>query len=608
MLSRLVKVLNILKKKDVLRIIVLLFAMAVVAIFQVLGVVSVLPFIALVMDTSIVYDNEWLLSIYELFSFQSEKTFLVFVGIVMLCLIVLSNASLAFTTWLKIKFAYQSNYKISKRLMQIYLSMPYEFYLGTNSSELSSIILSQVNQLTNNFIIPLINIISKSLMIIVLVVMLLWVNVYITIGSFIIMGGFYSIVYFRINRQIELNSINIYKATHLSFKAISEAFGGIKEIKVLRREKYFINKYSKESSKIAQYISWNEVVSQLPRFALEVIAFGGIILFVIILLYTQDNIQHVIPLAGLFAVAGYKLMPAIQDIFTSFTLIKCSFVVIDKIYHDITAAGSQEDVLAYSTNTELNFKSTRYDIRLENVSYTYPNTEKPVLHNLSIFIKQNTTVAFVGETGVGKTTLLDIILGLLIPLKGRIFLGDVVINKENLKYLQDSIGYVPQNIYLCDDTINKNIAFGVEEDLINYYSIERASKMANIHNFIKEELKDGYNTVIGERGLRLSGGQRQRIGIARALYHDPNILIFDEATNALDSTTESEVFKELSNLSATKTLIIVTHRLTTIKNCASIVMLDKGNVLSQGNYGELMKSNAMFRKMVNDSNNNFINV
>ena len=599
MLSTTKKLREILTRREKFQVIALLIAIIAMAFSQALGVASVLPFISLVMEPEIVFENRWLLLVYETFNFNSVRAFIIFAGIIMFAIIFISNAVSAFATWIKLKFTYMNNYRLSRRLMEKYLTMSYSYFLDKNSSELSTNVLSQVNQLTNSFLLPLLNIISRGLMVIFILVMLFWVDIAVSFIALFFIGGTYALIYWRVNKNLKECGAELLKASQMSYKAVSEAFGGIKEIKVLNREPYFLNKYAQEAFKAARYVSWNAVVGQLPRFALEAIAFGGIIIFVIILLLTQDDASQVIPLASLFAFAGYRLMPALQEIFTCFTQMQFSEAVLDRIHRDITESDPSITSAVPQTAPESRPASMSFqsEIRLDQITYNYPNTRYPVIEKINLSIKHNTAVAFVGPTGAGKTTLVDIILGLLPPQKGKLIVDDQPIDQTNLASWQRNIGYVPQYIYLSDDIVARNIAFGMPETEIDQAALERAARIANIHDFIMEELPHGYDTLVGERGIRLSGGQRQRIGIARAIYHDPAVLIFDEATSALDGVTEEAVLDALENAAQLKTLIIIAHRLTTVKNCDLVYMIDKGRIVGSGTYDELLRDNRQFQSM-----------
>ena len=365
----------------------------------------------------------------------------------------------------------------------------------------------------------------------------------------------------------------------------------------MNRESYFLNRYSLASIKHARYRSWSKVVGKVPRFALEAIAFGGIIVYSLFLLMTQEDARQIFPVVGLFAFAGYRLMPAMQDIFTSLTEMRHSQKVLDHIHYDIMNGFKVEDLDNIVTNNPPKPLIFRNIIKLDNVSYCYPNTSNPVLNKINLPIECNTSVAFVGPTGAGKTTLIYIILGLLHPQKGNLFVDGQIINETNLKNWQLNLGYVPQHIFLSDDTVARNIAFGVPDEEIKTEALKHASRLANIDSFIMNELPDGFDTVIGERGIRLSGGQRQRIGIARSLYHDPTVLIFDEATSALDGITEESILVAMQNIAKLKTLIIIAHRLTTVKNCDVVFIIDNGKVMGQGTYEELLGSNKQFQAM-----------
>lgn len=308
----------------------------------------------------------------------------------------------------------------------------------------------------------------------------------------------------------------------------------------------------------------------------------------------SGSFNEAIPIVSLYVFAGYRLMPALQQIYSSFT--KLSFVSpsLDKLYQDLKNLKPQNEIL----NSDKNLISYCQNIKLKNIYYNYPNSERAALENVSLTIPYNSRIGIVGSTGSGKTTTVDLILGLLEPQQGSLEVDGQTISNKNLRSWQKSIGYVPQHIYLSDDTVASNIAFGVNPKNINQEAVEKASKIANLHKYILEDLPEKYQTTIGERGVRLSGGQRQRIGIARALYHNPKVLILDEATSALDIQTEKIVMEAVNGLVNEVTIIIIAHRLSTVKKCDKIFLLDKGKLKDKGTFDELLKTNDQFRNNV----------
>ena len=591
------KLREILTRREKIQIAILLVAIIAMAFAQAVGVASVLPFISLVMDPDMVFSNQYLYWVYDTFNFTSVNRFIIFAGVGMFAIIILANAISAFATWLKLRFAWMNNHRLSRRLLEKYLSMPYVYYLNQNSADLSKNVLYEVNNLTNSYLIPLLTIITRGMVVFFMLAMLFWIDVMVSLIALFVLGGAYLLIFFKINKALKYRGMLRRMANKMRFKTVSEAFGGIKETKVLNREPFFLEAYSRESLKQARLMSWNAVIGQIPRFVLEAIAFGGIIIFVLVLLLTREDARQVIPLASLFAFAGYRLMPALQEIFTSFTQMQFNMAVLDGIYEDFTRVekGTVADTFSRSKKVEkLPFAG---EITLENISYNYPDTAYPVISNINLTIKRNTSVAFVGSTGSGKTTLIDIILGLLPPQQGRLLIDDMPLDSSNTIKWQRKIGYVPQHIYLSDDTAARNIAFGVSDKQIDWEALEEAARIANIQDFITDELPQGYETLVGERGIRLSGGQRQRIGIARALYHDPEVLVFDEATSALDGVTEEMVLQAMENAAKLKNLIIIAHRLTTVKNCDMVYLLDRGRIVAEGTYDQLMRSSEQFRKM-----------
>ena len=360
-----------------------------------------------------------------------------------------------------------------------------------------------------------------------------------------------------------------------------------------RLESKYVNRFEDVALPLTKHSASSSIVSNLPRYALELITFGGILLITLYFVGLNKEFNNIVPIISLYAFAGYRLMPALQKIFTAITQLRYLGPGLDALYQDIKNLDPFKRGHVDKYSLELN----KY-IALKNIDFNYLNENKKTLDKINFKIPVNSMVGIVGATGSGKTTTVDIILGLLESKNGTLEVDDKIIDKYNKRAWQSSIGYVPQQIYLTDDTIASNIAFGVESEFINYKNVERAAKIANIHDFIIDDLPLKYNTVVGERGVRLSGGQRQRIGIARAFYNNPKVLVLDEATNSLDSYTEKLVLDAISKSIQNITIIIITHRLNTLKECDKIILINKGKVIAEDGYDKLSKNSENFKLLL----------
>ena len=372
---------------------------------------------------------------------------------------------------------------------------------------------------------------------------------------------------------------------------------GIKDIKLHSSEGEFLKRFAVPSKKLQHYHAQKTIISFLPRYLFEVIAFGGIVGIIISLLSTNtlNNANTILPIISLYVMAGYRLMPALQQIYSGLSDIKFNHPAFEALVLDFSSSTNEKvEQIKHAT---IPFKDK---FEISQLSFSYENSNTKTLDELNLIIYPNTTVGIVGSTGAGKTTLIDLILGLLAPESGSISLDGVEINKHNISAWQNIIGYVPQSIYLTDDTIEANIAFAKSRDEINIDKAIKAAKMANLHEFITTSLPEQYKTFIGERGVRLSGGQLQRIGIARALYHDPTVLVLDEATSSLDGITENAIMDAINNLSHEKTIIMIAHRLSTVKECDLIHFMSNGKIIESGTYQQLIASNKEFKKMASN--------
>ena len=400
------------------------------------------------------------------------------------------------------------------------------------------------------------------------------------------------IIYLLVKSRLSIISNKTTASRQVMFKIVSEGFGGIKDLKFLHREANVIKNFSTDALTFANCASTAAVIASMPRYILEIIAFGSIILVLIYLLMINSAVATIIPLLSLYVFAGYRLMPSLQQAFTYLTQIKTNQRSLDIIYDDIKCLS----LITRANNTKTTLSFTQ-ELSLEKITFVYPNAKKPAINELNLVIKPYSVTGFVGLTGAGKTTLIDIILGLLIPTAGVMKIDGLIIDANHVGAWQNNIGYVPQHIYLCDDTIANNIAFGLQSNEVDMDAVKQAAFLASLSDFIEKELPLGYDTVVGERGVRLSGGQMQRIGIARALYRNPSVLILDEATSSLDGITENAILQSIESLAQQKTVIIIAHRFSTIKECDEIFLMENGRIVDFGDYDELLKRNLDFKKM-----------
>ena len=564
------------------------------AFFEVVGVASILPFMSMVLDPDQISSNQILSFLYNFFNFDNVETFLFYSGIAVLVLLALSNFFSAFMYWAITYFSKMQGHIISMRLLKHYLSNNYLFFIERNSSDLGKNILSEIDRVVKGVVLQALQAISKAILTIVVLAFLIYINPIIAIVTILSIGGaylfFYIITRSYLSRIGEKQSIALFHR----FRTVDEAMMGIKDIKLKSLERNFIGRFRQPSIDNARFSAQSLVIAILPRYLLETVAFGGIISIILILLSNDVLISEIIPVLSLYAVAGYRLLPAVQNIYSAQSMIKYNHPALMIIINDlkeIEQAGKNKQSNKVSQKIIFDKKIT-----LDNILYKYPKSKKNVIDGVSLSINKNTSVGFAGSTGSGKTTLIDIILGLLNPMNGNIMIDDIVIDDNNLLSWQNKISFVPQMIFLIDESIRSNIAFGIEPNQIDQDKVVKAAKLANLDSFVND-LPEKYNTLVGENGVKLSGGQRQRIGIARALYNEPEVLVLDEATSALDGITENYVMEAIESLSKKLTLITVAHRISTIENCDMIYFLEDGKIKDYGTFSQLISKNAQFKKM-----------
>ena len=578
----------------------LFVAVVIMAGLEVVSVASIMPFLSVAADPASVQENVYLSWVYEALGFTDTNSFLIALGFAALSAMVVSNAFIILTTWALYRYAWGRNHALSYRLLKSYLHRPYEYFLTRNSSELGKNILEEVKEVVNEMLIQTLRGGAKGIVALFIIGFLVFVDPTVALFVAAVLGVAYVAIYFAIKNRIDVYGQKRVKTNSDRYQVVSEAFGGIKEVKLLGKEKAFLDQYKTPSKWYSRFQARYRIVRLAPRYLLEAVAFGGIILIAVYLIAVQENVQQVVPVLGLYAFAGYRLMPALQQAFKGIASARFNIAALNAVRDGLENTPALTE-LTYENNGEdagmIPSIALDKKLVLDGISFAYPNAEEPAIKNLSLEISAHTTVGFVGKTGSGKTTAVDLILGLLRPQQGAISVDGVPLNEENLRSWQQNIGYVPQHIYLSDDTIAHNIAFGVPEDEIDMDAVQDAARRAHIFDFIDGELPNKWDTLVGERGVKLSGGQQQRIGIARALYHNPSVLVFDEATSALDQATEASVMEAIYELEGDHTMIMIAHRLSTVKRADNIVLLEHGYKIGEGTYEELKTENAAFIQM-----------
>jgi len=574
----------------------LLSMIIVMALLDMLGVASVMPFMAVAANPNLIETNFFLSFAYDYlqnFGIISKDQFLFFLGFSMLFILIFSLMFKALTTFVQLRFTLMREYTIGRRLVEGYLHQPYEWFLHRHSADLGKNILSEVGVVIGSVLLPILTIISQGAVSIALFILIIIADPYLALSISAILIISYLLVFGLLKSRLSRIGLERAQSNEARYTALNEAFGATKEVKIGRLEQTYLNRFSKPAKIYATSHASASVMGQIPRYFLEAVAFGGMIVLVLVLMSRSNGFANSIPILVLYAFAGYRLMPALQQIYISFTQVRFGIPSLNILHNDLIKLKEYQQI----HNNDI--MSLNKNLSLKNIYFNYPKTNHRALENFSLSISAFSRIGIVGVTGSGKTTAVDLIMGLLEAQNGSLEVDGVIINKSNVHSWQKSIGYVPQQIFLSDDTIASNIAFGVDKLNINMSQVESAAKISNLHEFIIDELPENYNSKVGERGVRLSGGQRQRIGIARALYHQPQVLILDEATSALDNMTEKAVMEAMDNLGRNITIILIAHRLNTVKNCDKIFIMEKGKIESQGTYNELNKSSKIFQKLIN---------
>ena len=543
-------------------VLVVLMAMA-----ETLGVLSLMPFLSVLGRPAVIQENPLLQAIYDHFRFHSSRDFIVALGLVSIAIVIAASAFKTVALHLLNRFVHLERHSISSRLLSRYLHQPYEFFLARNSSVLGKNVLSEVDQLLFELIQPLSQLIAQGSVVLAMALLIFCYDPLTAICIITVLGLLYGAIYGMVRKRLARIGKERQTANAQRYLACNEALGGIKDVKITHSGSAYQKQFDHASRLLSRHMAANDTLSQSPLYLVEATGYTMLIVVALALLLRSNDIAHVLPALGLYGFAAYRMLPAAQVMYRGFARLRVSSSALQAIYKDV--ALPEEQALA-----GISILAPQKEIRLQAIRYAYPSApDKPVFDDFDLIISANTSIGIAGKSGAGKSTLMDLLLGLLQPESGTLSIDGTAINASNVASWQRAIGYVPQHIFLADTTVAENIAFGVERKLIDLQAVERAARAAQIHEFIANELPQGYSTEIGDRGIRLSGGQRQRIGIARALYRDPPVLFFDEATSALDSQTEEALNDSLQALSGNKTIVVIAHKEASLQSCSRIISI-----------------------------------
>jgi ABC-type multidrug transport system fused ATPase/permease subunit len=563
-----------------------------VSFLEVFSIGIVGPFAAIATKPESIMENQWSSWIYKSLKFTSPAQFLIFLGLA-LVIAFYGKAILAFNIQKYIfEFGFYLQKDLARRLMQAYLSAPYTFHLTKNSSVLINNTVDETKKFCTSFLMPFLTSISNGLIVLALVFLLMKTDLLATVLiSIVLMIAF--LLFNQLKGKLYTWGMNASDANSNIIKSINHGLGGIKETRVLGCETYFLDQLEQHANFYAYNVSAAVSFNNLPRFMIEALLMTFLVGFTSLFVLFNQGSGNLVSVLGIFALASIRLMPAAANLLGALGTIRANTVSLDRLYLDLKELENplpqNPNYLSRNLEQVKDCRGTfsfRDKIVLDRVTYRYPNASEDSLQGVSLSIKKGESIGLLGKSGAGKTTLVDVVLGLLTPQYGDIKVDEVSIYTD-LRSWQNMLGYVPQSIFLIDDTLERNIAFGVLDDLIDRERVWKAVQTAQLSELI-ERLPNGLETQVGERGVMLSGGQRQRVGIARAIYHEREILVFDEATAALDNETEGFVTEAIKTLSGIKTMIIIAHRLSTLEHCDRIYEMGKGQIIRCGSYQEVV--------------------
>ena len=590
---------SLLSAQQVKQFYILQVLVVVMAFTELLGIASIAPFMALVGDISLLEGTGVFARLYQMTGLTDPMDFVFYAGLLVLVALTVSTIVSMLTTWKLALYGSSVGTEIADRLYAYYMQEDWQFHASGSSAQLIKQVSVESVRITAGIIQPLMKMNAKVILASLIAVSIIIYNPVIALIGLIIFALAYFSLYKIVRKQLVYNGQKLSEVSTDRFRLMNEGFGGIKDVLLLNRSHDFIKRFNESGKVFARAQGVNAAINQVPRYFMELIAFGSMIGLVLLLIKLHEgNLGIVLPILAVYALAAFKLLPALQQIYSSLSQIKGNIAAFEALKGDLKQSVSQGKVVtAEAIPAHMELKG---QITLNDIKFNYPNKLKPAVNNVSMTIPANSVIGLVGSSGSGKSTLIDLLLGLLIPNSGQIYANGTCITLENKRAWQNTLGFVPQSIFLSEGSIAENIAFGLPVADIDIKQINKVLELASLTELVAQ-LPEGINTKVGERGVQLSGGHRLRIGFARALYHEADILVFDEATSALDGITEKIIMDAIHEFSGKKTIIMIAHRLKTVQKCDIIYLMEQGEIIDQGTYEELLEKNTQFKEMAEHS-------
>ena len=559
------------------------------ALMDVLGVAAIMPLLAVIADPSLIARNDTLAAIHCALGAREVGVFLVQLSLLVFTLVVIGILCRAGAHYMLTRYSRMRAYSIGRRLFRCYLARDYAWYLSRNTADLARTVLDEVREVVNGPVSSAMSLVANTVVTALLVGLLLIVEPVAALTAASLLAGCYGAVFlFARRRAVQLGE-HWQAHNRERHHIMQEALSGIREVKLFDLEERYLHRYSKPAREVAHTIARINILTELPRYLLEAVGFGGMLIFLLVLLVRHDGqLSTILPVLGVYAVAGVRLFPLVQQVYASYTVVRSGQPMMAAMAAELVASPVAETQTPAQPVSPL-----RHAIELDRVRYWYPGADRPALSCVSLRIECGRTVGLVGVTGSGKSTLVDLLMGLLRPQEGELRVDGRVIDARQAAGWRARVGYVPQSLFLLDGTIADNIAFGHDADEADRARVADAARLAQLDTFL-DGLPAGLDTPVGERGARLSGGQRQRIAIARALYRDPDLLILDEATSALDGATEDAILAAVRGFAAGRTVVMITHRLTTLRHCDAVHVLEDGRIAASGSYARIGATHPAF--------------